>query len=238
MERFFIAPEDINGCTATMHGDDVAHIIKVLRIPRGGEVLLCDGQNNEFISQINEVTGNEILFSLSDAKPCENEPSVNVTLFQALPKQGKLETIIQKCVELGVTAVQPVLTKRCVIRPDGFSGKLSRYRRVSFEAAKQSQRGIIPEVFELKQLSECDFSKYELILLAYEGEREQKLKNILQTSTAKDIAIIIGAEGGFEVDEVEYMKSLGAKSVSLGRRILRTETAGMAMLSMVMYELE
>lgn len=238
MERFFFAPGDINGDTALMCGDDVNHILKVLRIPRGGEVLLCDGQRNEYIAKIKEVSGSEIVFSLSDVMPCENEPQVKVTLYQALPKQGKLETIIQKCVELGVSSIQPVLTKRCVKRPDDFNGKLNRYRKVSLEAAKQSQRGIVPEVFELKQLTECDFLKHELTLLAYEGEREQKLKDVLQRNTAKDIAIIIGTEGGFEIEEVENLKSLGVKSVSLGRRILRTETAGMAMLAMVMYELE
>jgi 16S rRNA (uracil1498-N3)-methyltransferase len=170
------------------------------------------------------------------------EPAHRVTLYQSLPKTGKMETIIQKCTELGVAAIAPVVSERCVVRPEkDWENKRQRYQRVAYEAAKQSKRGVIPEVLPLKPLAACDFSQYDLVLFAYEEEREYMLKQALRTEqarTAKNIAVIIGPEGGFEESESAQLCENGAVRVSLGTRILRTETAGMAMLAMVLYELE
>ena len=167
-----------------------------------------------------------------------------------LPKTGKLELIIQKCVELGIFAIQPVYSKRCVVKPEAKESKLLRFNRVAQEAAKQSGRGRIPKVGSVQNLNECDFSGFDAVLIAYEDEEKTTLKQALRKAFGEekgksdeggnDIAIIIGPEGGFEPTEVESVlkNSPAAKSVSLGKRILRTETAGMAMLAMLMYELE
>ena len=150
---------------------------------------------------------------------------------------------MQKCVELGIHDIQLVSSKRCVVKPDAKDNKLIRYNRVAQEASKQSGRGISPEVKAPKALQSCDFSGFDLLIVAYENEQELSLRTLLRekiTEKPQRVGIFIGPEGGLEMAEVEFLLAANknAYSVSLGRRILRTETAGMAMLAMLMYELE
>lgn len=240
MNRFFTT--DIAGGRASIRGEDVKHIARVLRLGAGGRVVLCDGAGTEYDGVIESLAPDEVRLSVSSARPCPAEPRCRVTLFQALPKAGKLETIVQKCVELGVDTVVPVLASRCVAVPArDFSARLQRLRRVAEEAAKQSRRGVIPQVEAVRPLASLALDGFDAALLAYECERETTLKAALRAhgpGTLRRVALIVGPEGGFEPEEAALLAARGARAVTLGPRILRTETAGMAMLAQTLYELE
>lgn len=241
MHRFFIEPYAVCGNEAVLTGEDVQHIAKVLRLRAGDEVTLCDGAKTEYTARIDSVEKERIMLRVLETAASKTESAVEITLYQGLPKAGKLETIIQKCVELGIGKVIPFDAERSVVKlsEKDFAKKQSRYQRVAYEAAKQSRRGIIPEVSGLVKLAKEDFSGFDLILLAYEEERGTTLKKALRAKMdAKRIALIVGPEGGFAPEEADMLIQRGAVSVSLGPRILRTETAGMAMLAMTVYELE
>lgn len=241
MHRFFIEPEAIADGAAVITGEDVQHIAKVLRLGAGDEVALSDGRKTEYTARIERVEKERVTLRVLSSAQSETEPRCAVTLYQGLPKAGKLETIIQKCVELGVSRVVPFEAARSVVKLSEreFEKKRPRYARVAYEAAKQSRRGIIPEVSGLAWLLAEDFSQYDLVLLAYEEERTMTLKAALRRMPeAERLALIIGPEGGFAPEEAGLLCEHGAVPVSLGPRILRTETAGMATLAMALYELE
>ena len=238
MHRFFTS--DIQQNYAIIRGDDVKHIAKVLRLKTGDVVQLCDGQGKECEAKIKSVSPDAVLTEPLEWTDCESEPAVFVSLFQCLPKAGKMETIIQKCVELGVNSVVPVQSERCVVvLKQPFVGRVERWQRVSEEAAKQSRRGRIPIVSEPCKLHDLTFDGYDIVLAAYENERKVSVKTaLLNAKLIQRVAIVIGPEGGFAEQEIELLQKKGAVCVSLGPRILRTETAGMAMLAQIMYEVE
>lgn len=260
MRRFFIDRKLEVGRSILMTGDEVKHILTVLRMGIGDKILLINDSGTEkeaCISSIHDDRSVEL--EIIGEAPCAAEPDIEVTLIQCIPKTGKLETIIQKCVELGIHLIQPVYSARCVTKPSAGSkssgdNKLIRFNRVSMEAAKQCGRSIIPKVLSPIPLENCVFDGYDLVLIAYEemaraddNEKDiidssgHNLKEVLNANRDKKrIAIIIGPEGGFEEKEVYSIRKKHGNSyaVSLGKRILRTETAGMAMLAMIMYELE
>lgn len=237
MHRFFTT--DIQPNSAVVRGEDVKHIAKVLRLRAGDPVQLCDGQGNECDAVIASVSPDAVTFDTQPWRKAKSEPSVSVTLFQCLPKAGKMETIIQKCVELGACGFVPVQSERCVVvlKPP-YESRIERWQRVSEEAAKQSRRGVIPRVNDPESLDKLDFSAFDTVLVAFENEHTVSLKAALRAQCGKQIAIVIGPEGGFSDAEVELLMKKGARSVSLGTRILRTETAGMAMLAQILYEVE
>ena len=224
-------------------GDDAKHIAKVLRMKAGEKLVACDCQGRDYDCVISEVCDKQVELTVEKVYPSETEPSVKVTLYQAMPKSDKMELIIQKAVELGVSAIVPVQTKRCVSRPDAKSmaKKLERYNRIALEAAKQCGRGYIPQVnptvsFDeaLKRAAACDLG-----IFCYEGEEENSLKTLLRENpAATTISVLIGSEGGFSIGEVGAAIEKGMKSVSLGKRILRTETASSFVLSCIAYETE
>lgn len=237
MNRFFTS--DIAGTTARITGEDVKHISRVLRLRVGEQIAVCDGRATEYIGEITSITDAEVLCTLSAPQPSLTESRVRVTLFQGLPKSGKMETIVQKCVELGIDTVVPTLLARCVAVPTrDFEKKRIRYQRVALEAAKQSRRGIIPAVTGVVKAQDIDCDAFDTVLVAYEDEHATTLKQALREDVGERIGIVIGPEGGLEPSEVAMLRERGAKTVSLGSRILRTETAGMAMLAQVLYELE
>ena len=237
MHRFFTS--DIQAHTAAVRGEDVKHISRVLRLRIGDCVQLCDGQGNECDASVSAIAPDAVTFETQPWRRAKSEPDVSVTLFQCLPKAGKMETIIQKCVELGACGFVPVQSERCVVvlKPP-YEGRIERWQRVSEEAAKQSRRGIVPVVALPEPLKSLDFSAFDTVLVAYENERTVSLKQALRSGAHKTIAIVIGPEGGFSEEEIAILTTRGATSVSLGTRILRTETAGMAMLAQIMYEVE
>ena len=240
MNRFFVDKSQICDGKAVVTGDDAAHIARVLRLERGDEVELCDGEGGEYSAAIESADRKQMELSVSPRRESTAEPECRITLFQCLPKSGKLELIIQKCVELGIYEIAPVTSKRCVVKLDGkdMGARMERYNRVAYEAAKQSKRGRIPRVREVASLDGCDFSSYDDVFVAYECERELTLKTALDEKRPKSAALIIGPEGGFEPEEVAALEKKGARAITLGNRILRTETAGMAATAMMLCLLE
>ena len=238
MRRFFC--ETITTGTAIIRGDDAHHISRVLRMKAGDALSLCDGAGNEYDAVITSFSQDAVSCTVGEQHMSEAESPVRVTLFQCLPKTGKMELIVQKCTELGVFAVVPVVSARCVVVPGkDYDKKRERYNRVALEAAKQSRRGMIPSVLPLVELKKIDVQSFDLFLVAYEDETAVSLKQALRAAkSAQTIALLIGPEGGLEEGEVASLVAAGAKSVSLGKRILRTETAGMAMLAQTLYEVE
>ena len=236
MNRFFVS--DIGPEEATITGEDLKHLASVLRLKKGDRVMLSDGKGSECEGEIRRVEPGRAQVKTGPWRPCVSEPHHKLTLFQCLPKAGKMETILQKCTELGMNALVPTLSARCVVQPGrDFDKKLQRYRKVAREAAMQSHRGLIPEVLPLVELEKADLSIFDTVYCAYEGERERSLKQAMAQRPGRRIALFIGPEGGFEPDEVACLVEKGAQTVSLGPRILRTETAGMAMCAQILFEL-
>lgn len=233
MPRFFVDEKPTD--TAVITGEDAVHIGRSLRMRAGEEITLCcDG--TDYFGVITRITESEVFCEIKHTALSESEPDVFVTLYQAIPKGDKMELIIQKAVELGVGRIVPVLTDRCVSRPDekSFRKKLERYRKISESAAKQSGRGIIPQISEIinvKQAAEL-MSECDVAVICYEkggiSLNEAGLKG------SRSIGVFVGSEGGFEEKEVELCVLKGAKAVGLGKRILRCETAPLAALSIIM----
>ncbi len=239
MSRFFIDKSQIVEKRGIITGPDVNHIARVLRMGQGDSLLLCDGEGYDYETRIVSISKDEIEVEVLSSAPCGNEPEVQVTLFQGLPKQGKMEWIIEKCTELGISTIVPVQMARSVVKlsREQAEKKLERWQKTAREAAKQCGRGRVPRVLmpvTLKELRKEDLP--EFLLLPYEAERSSSVKNALQSQKAKTAGIFIGPEGGFEPEEAELLQSLGAHCVTLGPRILRTETAGLTALSVLLYE--
>ena len=236
MPRFFT--ETIDETKGIITGDDAKHIAKVLRMKAGEKLVACDCQGRDYDCVISEVCDKQVELTVEKVYPSETEPSVKVTLYQAMPKSDKMELIIQKAVELGVSAIVPVQTKRCVSRPDAKSmaKKLERYNRIALEAAKQCGRGRIPQVLPMLDYSEAltAMKDDERAFLFYENSTSSFRKELEQV--ASSVSIMVGAEGGFEEEEVSKALEQGIASLSLGKRILRCETAPLAALSIIMYE--
>ena len=253
MARFFAEPENIGqNMIIINNADDLHHMVKVLRLKEGDVVDISDTLEWEYSAEIVSLSKDEAELKILDKQSFSSEPSVEVTLFQGIPKQGKMETIIQKCVELGVHEIVPVFMDRTVVVDKGnFTKKIDRWNKVSAEAVKQCRRGIIPEVEDAVKMDEVieAFADYDLVLFPYENEKGKTIKEALLAAAnplyeeitgncLERIALIIGPEGGFSDEEAGKIIEAGGESVSLGRTILRTETAGMAALSMILYELE
>lgn len=253
MSRFFVGPENIGAKIIIINDrDDLHHMVKVLRLREGDEIDVSDTVEWEYHAKIVSLDKDEAQLEILDKQAFASEPSVEVTLFQGIPKSGKMETIIQKCVELGVHDVVPVFMDRTVVVDKGnFGKKTERWNKVAAEAVKQCKRGIIPEVADPVKMKDVypAFADYDLVLFPYENEKGKTIKEALLTASnpmyeeitgnsLERIAVIIGPEGGFSDEEAEAVISAGGESVSLGKTILRTETAGMAALAMIMYELE
>ena len=246
MQRFFVEPHQIDEGTHQIHilGSDVNHISNVLRMKQGEELWISDGGKKEYRCTIEEFSPDEVLLHIIYAQEPDYELQSRIYLFQGLPKADKMELIIQKAVELGAYEVIPVETKRCVVKLDGKKAakKVERWKQIAESAAKQSKRMLIPNVHEVLTFKEA--LKYaesmDVRLIPYElAKGMQETKEILANiQPGQSIGIFIGPEGGFEEKEVETAISEGAKPITLGKRILRTETAGLAILSVLMFQLE
>ena len=252
MSRFFVDPSDVTDKYIYLNDSgDLKHMRKVLRMGVGDELDISDGAAWEYHVQIEALDEDEAKLLILDKQKFAREPELHVTLYQGVPKAGKMEGIIQKCVELGVYAIVPVFMERTVVVDKGnFGKKQDRWQKISDEAVKQCKRGIIPEVGASLKFKEMlmELEQYDLILFPYENEEGTTIKDCLRDVVRaveagerimpKNVCIIIGPEGGFADKEAEMLDEAGAKRVSLGKTILRTETAGPAALAMTMYELE
>ena len=232
MHRLFISKDQI----PVISDSDVHHIRDVLRMNAGDQLELLDGTGKVYETKISKIEKGKIICEVVSSHLEESESRVKVTLAQALPKARKMDFIVEKCVELGVNQILPMLTERTVSR----SAKLDRWQKLSKSAAEQSGRAIIPEICPLTRFEEVLRlrEKFDLALIPWELEKGITLKQVLKNLISPTILIAIGPEGGFSQKEIELAKKAGFMSVSLGKRILRSETAAMAVLSAIMYELE
>ncbi len=251
MPKFFVKEEQINNQEIKIQGTDVNHIKNVLREKVGSELIICDEKTGQdYLCEIKEIKEENIICNIKEKLLNNVESNIKVTIMQGLPKADKMELIIQKSVELGVNNIIPIEMKRCVVKlkdKDKIK-KIERWQKISVVAAKQSGRNIIPEINQVENLKNiCEtFENYDIVLLAYENEKENTIKNELKQLKEKNqnknedvkIAILIGPEGGIAEEEVEIARKKGAKIITLGKRILRTETVALNVLSIIMYELE
>ncbi len=243
MPRFFVDPQFIGPESITIEGENYNHIKNVLRLKKDDGIVVCNGIGTDYIGYIEDYGQGTVKVKISKTEQNKTEPPVCVTLYQGLPKADKMEYIIQKSVELGICRIVPVITGRTIVKLDGVKDaekKTSRWQKIAYEAAKQSNRGVIPSVEVPVSFKEAlsSLKAGEFNLIPYENEREANLKSFLTGAAGhKHISFFIGPEGGFTEEEVDMAKKAGVISVSLGPRILRTETAGISLLSIVMYEL-
>ena len=245
MNQFFVEQSQIQGKKIIITGKDVNHIKNVLRMKIGEELSVSNGvDGKEYRGIIEEFLEEEVICSLAFVKEDGVELPSKVYLYQGLPKADKMELIIQKAVELGVYEIIPVATKRAVVKLDEkkSKSKISRWQAISEAAAKQSKRAIIPTVADVLSFKEAlkDCQKAEIKVIPYElAEGMDKTKEIISNlKPGQDVAIFIGPEGGFDDGEIEAAIGTGVVPVTLGKRILRTETAGFTILSWIMYQLE
>ncbi len=242
--NFFIDRNQIEEDKLYINGSDVNHIKNVLRKKKGDVLsVVCDGIL--YKAEINDLNSERIECSIIQKNDKNNESNVTLTIFQGLAKADKIEYVIQKCTELGVREIVPVEMKRCVVKLDekDKSKKIDRWKKIAEVASKQSLRNDVLEVEKVLNFHEmCSIlNQYDYVIMAYEKENNTKLKDILKNIDEKDnisIAVIIGPEGGIDDEEAKRIIECGASSVSLGKRILRTETAPIVVASIIMYELE
>ena len=246
MQRFFVSREmiDEENMRIRLTGEDVNHIKNVLRMKTGEELWVSDGERYEYHSQILDISPDEILLEILYRQEPDYELPSKIWLFQGLPKGDKTELIIQKAVELGAYQVVPVRMKRCVMKLDEKRGakKAERWQQIAESAAKQSRRMLVPQVSSPVSFAEAMqmAGTLDRIIVPYElAKGMTETRNILDSiKPGESIGIFIGPEGGFDPQEIEELKSRGAETVTLGHRILRTETAGMTLLSVLMFKLE
>ncbi len=244
MYRFFVEKEACLGERIAIKGQDVNHIKNVLRLKIGEQIAVSDGEEKEYICSINELTEDVVFAKIEDVLGSNRELPVNIYLFQGFPKGDKMETIIQKAVELGVYKVIPVMTKRSIVKLDEKKAakKVERYNAIALAAAKQSKRSVIPEVMPVMSFGEAKklAGQLDMNIIPYENaEGITASKGVIKSVSGKNsLGVFIGPEGGFDEDEVKQILEIGGKSITLGHRILRTETAGMTVLSILMFELE
>ena len=244
MQHFFVTPSQVKGDLIFIEGSDVNHMKNVLRMHPGEEVMISDGNNRQYLCKIKGYEEEEAILHIVEETGVDTELPSKIYLFQGLPKQDKMELIVQKCVELGVYQVVPVATKRCVVKLDDKKAKkkTERWQQIAESAAKQAGRGYIPEVHEVMSFKEAlkYASSLDVVLIPYElAEGMKETKEIISgIQPGQSVGIFIGPEGGFEREEVEMAIENGAKAITLGKRILRTETAGLTTLSVLMFHLE
>ncbi|CAM2846324.1 16S rRNA (uracil(1498)-N(3))-methyltransferase [Hathewaya histolytica] len=243
MHKFFVPIENFNENEVVILGDDVKHIYKVLRLSEGHTVSINNCNGKEYLGEIKEISKKEVRVSIIDELESSFESPIEVYLFQGLPKSTKMDLIVQKNTELGVKEITPIITGRVVVKAElkEFK-KVERWNRIALEASKQCKRSIVPKIgdpIEIKELI-SSLKDYDLVIVPYENEENHGFKYVMSKidkSTIKKVAIIIGPEGGFEEDEINSLKEMGSYIVTLGPRILRTETAGFTAVSLVSYEL-
>lgn len=243
MSKFFIEQQQATGDVFSITGEDAFHISRVLRMQIGETILVGDGMGWDYLCKFLDIQDKMVTVQVLEKSKCNQELPVAVTLYQAMTKGDKMELIVQKAVELGVTSIVPFYSKRCVAKWEtGEKGekKTARFQKIAFTAAKQSERGRIPQFSLPVSFSQAvaDASQKELALIPYEEETKCHLRQVISEKPVLSASVLIGPEGGFEKEEVLQAKSAGILPVSLGRRILRTETAGLFVLSALSYAWE
>ncbi len=241
MPKFFADPRDITDDSLFLR-EDAHHITHVLRMSAGERLLVCDGLGNDYECEILEAA-DPVFCRILSKGPSEVEPVLSLTLMQGLPKAEKMEWIIQKNTELGVYAFLPLESERSIVKLDGKKkeSKEERWSKIALSAAKQSGRGMIPKVEACQTLRDAAkrFSEYDRVIVLYEDEHSRSLKQVLsELSEPKKLALLVGPEGGWSETEIAFLRSCGAVTAGLGKRILRTETAGMTAAAICLYHFD
>lgn len=240
MPKFFVAPNQIQENRIRLSDEDAKHVKTVLRARVGEEITVSDGQGMDYFCRIASMEDG-VLAEVMQKENCLSEPKTKITLYQALPKGDKMEMIIQKCVELGIDRIVAVSTERCIVKLDKKEEKkLERWQKIAEAAAKQSGRGKIPQIApRVLHFAEAlqDAGGLDAALIPYEKEQERGIRSFVTAFSGESIGIFIGPEGGFTAEEIQAAVRQGVLPVTLGKRILRTETAGMAALAILLYEL-
>ena len=238
MTRFFVEPEQLQPEFLVLTGENAQHA-KVLRLKNGEEVLVCDGQGRECLCTVSDVSPGQISLVVKKRQQSETEAAVQVSVYMAFPKADKLEHVIQKATELGAYEIVAFPSARCISKPDDKSlkKKLERWQKIASSAAEQSGRGRIPQVLTVASYGEAlkRASQADKAILFYENERATTLRMALETGEYKTVSLLTGPEGGLEQKEVSQAQEAGLQVCTLGKRILRCETAPLCALSAVMY---
>ncbi len=239
MTRFFVTPQELQAAFLVLTGENAQHA-KVLRLKSGEEVLVCDGQGTECLCTVSDVSPGQFSLVVRSRRDSETEAAVRVSVYMAYPKADKLEHVIQKATELGAYEIIAFPSARCISRPDekSLQKKLERWQKIAASAAEQSGRGRIPRVLTLCSYAEAlqRAAAADKALLFYENERATTLKMALRSSPYSTVSLLTGPEGGLEAKEVEQALAAGLQVCTLGKRILRCETAPLCALSAVMYD--
>lgn len=245
MDRFFSNNIDLQNNKIIIDGDDVKHISKVLRMKEEDLLEVCDNKDNEYVAKIINLDKKEITLDIVQKKEIKRESKVKVNLFQGYPKGAKFELIIQKLTEIGVCNITPIITSRVINKSlkEKEAKKFDRWEKIIYEASKQSKRGVIPKLNGFLSLKEMiDKTKEDdLKIVFYENEDDLNLKDIVKKidkENIKNISIVIGPEGGFKEDEIDILKENNYYISTLGKRILRTETASIVAASLILYEFD
>ncbi len=252
MHRFFVKSNYVNNNVVEIRGNDFNHISNSLRLKPEDKIIITIGDGYDYIVELKEFTDKAVFGNIIDKRVNKSEPKIKVDLAQAIPKNRNIELVIQKGTEMGVNNIIPLDTERTIVKltPSKEKRRLKRWQKIAQEAAKQSQRGKIPVIKGLFSVNDNNnlqslFSKYDLILVLYAGKSNKNLKKILKEykkDKLKNILILIGPEGGFSSEEIDLFKNNDSNKnveiVTLGTRILRTETAGLTALTSVMYEFD
>lgn len=249
MHRFFVSPEqleDVAGVRrAVIEGDDAHHIHRVLRLRPGATVEVADGQGTEYTGTLDEVSSSRVRVRLGAPRPSVSEPAYHITIFQGLPKSDKMDWVAQKAAEVGAIEVVPVTMERSVtsLTAAKAAGRVERWQRIARSAAQQAARGRVPIIRSLVGLNDA-LSAWRtrapdgLLIVPWEEEHERGLKALLQSAPVpRDIGIVIGPEGGMTPEEIALCASHGGQACTLGPRIFRTETAGVVVAALILYEL-
>ncbi len=243
MAKFFVDYQNVLEDCILIKGTDVNHIKNVLRLPIGKEILINDGQGNDYQCIIKEISTEVVTATIKNKLVVHTEPAVQTFLFQSLIKGEKMEFVIQKGVEIGVTAIVPIITQRCIVKLESdkkLNNKLERWQKIAESAAKQSKRGIIPLVMSpmtLQEAFEYAQEHFDASCIPFENEQAYYVKSFLRDLHVHSLGIFIGPEGGFTDEEIDLAKKHNVQPITLGKRILRSETAGIVVLANVMYEM-
>lgn len=241
MPRFFANLSQINDNSIVINGEDAKHIGVVLRMKKNDKLIVCDGQNTDYSCIIKDISKDLIQLEILEKERNSVEPKIEIKLYQSIPKMDKMEFIIQKCIEVGVDEIIPIVTERTIVKIDKnkINSKYERWNKIAESASKQCMRGKIPKILKpISFLEALNKSKStDLALIPYEYERLNKLRLSLQGFVGNSISIFIGPEGGFTESEIKLAKQNNLIPITLGKRILRTETAGLVTISNILYEL-
>lgn len=240
MPRFFVSAEEVGGETILLTGENAAHA-KVLRLKNGDEVTVCDGAGKDFLCTVSDCTGGQVSLVVQSVYPSESEAAVFCSIYMAYAKADKFEHVIQKATELGAKEIIGFPSARCVSRPDekSLEKKLDRWQKIAASAAEQSRRGIIPRVIALSSYTEAlqRAASSDLAVCFYENEDKLTFRSAVETASPHSVSLLTGPEGGFEPEEITQAAQTGLKICTLGKRILRCETAPLCALSALMYAL-